>query len=193
MKTNLTYSNMPVDWTELFHISTRFWWTEKINWYSVSLPIDSPVRLSRRSIEVSQNRSDCRILSLSLSRHSNVSSLKTVPEKITHLVHTIKTATDRHGRSLSVAFFALPSKVDYPDYYDIIQRPIDLKRIESRQYTSIEDLSNDLQLMFDNACLYNEPGSTIYRVKDDTEQGYEQHLLFLNRLGCIDSSTSPDE
>ena len=58
----------------------------------------------------------------------------------------------------------LPSKVEYPDYYEIIQRPIDLKRIESRQYSSINDLANDLQLMFDNACLYNEPGSTIYRV-----------------------------
>jgi hypothetical protein len=41
---------------------------------------------------------------------------------------------------------------------------MDFKRIESRQYSSINELSNDLQLMFDNACLYNEPGSTIYRV-----------------------------
>ncbi|CAF2674160.1 unnamed protein product [Rotaria sp. Silwood2] len=68
-----------------------------------------------------------------------------------------------HGRILSTVFLTLPSKIDYPDYYEIIQRPIDLKRIESRQYSSINDLSNDLQLMLDNACLYNEPGSTIYR------------------------------
>ena len=103
----------------------------------------------------------------------NGSSPKTLQEKIAHVIHIVKTATDHRGRSLSAAFFALPAKADYPDYYDIIQRPIDLKRIESRQYTSFEDLFNDLQLMFDNACLYNEPGSTIYRVRRDAHQRHE--------------------
>ncbi|UJR28717.1 hypothetical protein I4U23_009946 [Adineta vaga] len=90
---------------------------------------------------------------------SNISSHKT----LNNLIQTIKTHSDQHGRILSTVFLTLPSKIDYPDYYEIIQRPIDLKRIESRQYSSIEELSNDLQLLFDNACLYNEPGSTIYR------------------------------
>ena len=77
----------------------------------------------------------------------------------------MKTATDGRGRVLSTAFLALPSKLDYPDYYEIIQQPIDLKRIESRQYASIDELVIDFQQMFDNACLYNEPGSTLYRVR----------------------------
>ena len=76
----------------------------------------------------------------------------------------IKAYTDRHGRTLSTVFLTLPSKIDYPDYYEIIHKPIDLKRIESRHYSSINELSNDLKLMFDNALLYNEPGSVIYRV-----------------------------
>ncbi|CAF3715671.1 unnamed protein product [Rotaria sordida] len=91
------------------------------------------------------------------------SSLNTLNNKLNNLIQAIKTYTDHHGRILSTAFLTLPSKIDYPDYYEIIQRPIDLKRIESRQYSSINDLSNDLQLMLDNACLFNEPGSTIYR------------------------------
>jgi hypothetical protein len=97
----------------------------------------------------------------SFPRSANVPIHKTLH----NLIQTIKNHSDQHGRVLSTAFQALPSKVDYPDYYEIIQRPIDLRRIESRQYSSIEELSSDLQLMFDNACLYNEPGSTIYRVR----------------------------
>ena len=91
--------------------------------------------------------------------------MKSFNDKLDHLIQTIKTYTNNHERILSTAFLTLPSKIDYPDYYEIIQRPIDLKRIESRQYQSINDLVNDIQLMLDNACLYNEPGSTIYRVK----------------------------
>ncbi|CAF1429645.1 unnamed protein product, partial [Rotaria sordida] len=90
-------------------------------------------------------------------------SLNTLQDKISYLIQCIKTYTNRHGRTLSTVFLTLPSKLDYPDYYEIIQKPIDLKRIELRQYSSINDLSNDLQLMFDNALLYNEPGSMIYR------------------------------
>ena len=90
--------------------------------------------------------------------------MNTLQDKISYLIQSLKTYTNCHGRILSTVFLTLPSKIDYPDYYEIIQKPIDLKRIESRQYTSINDLSTDLKLMFDNALLYNEPGSMIYRV-----------------------------
>ncbi len=91
-------------------------------------------------------------------------SLNSLQDKISYLIQSIKTYTNRHGRTLSTVFLTLPSKTDYPDYYEIIHKPIDLKKIEYRQYSSINDLSNDLKLMFDNALLYNEPGSMIYRV-----------------------------
>ncbi|CAF1411121.1 unnamed protein product [Adineta ricciae] len=101
-----------------------------------------------------------RVINSTIPKKSfNSPSYKT----LTSLIQTIKNHSDQHGRILSTVFLTLPAKLDYPDYYEIIQRPIDLKRIESRQYTSIQELSDDLQLMFDNACLYNEPGSTIYR------------------------------
>lgn len=90
--------------------------------------------------------------------------MNSLQDKTSYLIHSIKAYTDRHGRNLSTVFLTLPSKIDYPDYYEIIQKPIDLRRIESRQYSSINELSNDIQLMFDNALLYNEPGSMIYRV-----------------------------
>ena len=98
------------------------------------------------------------------NRISMKKSLNTIQEKISYLISTLKNFTDRHGRTLSTPFLTLPSKADYPDYYKIIARPIDFKRIETRSYPSIEDLIGDFQQMFDNACTYNEPGSPIYRV-----------------------------
>ncbi|CAG2065305.1 unnamed protein product, partial [Timema podura] len=56
---------------------------------------------------------------------------------------------------------------EYPDYYEVIKRPIDLERIgqklKSNQYESLEDMVSDFVLMFDNACKYNEPDSQIYK------------------------------
>ncbi|KAG1687281.1 Protein polybromo-1 [Nymphon striatum] len=71
------------------------------------------------------------------------------------------------GRKLSSIFMKLPSKTDYPDYYEVIKRPIDMQRIQTRlqatQYESLEDMLADFVLMFDNACKYNEPDSQIYK------------------------------
>ncbi|CAF0886930.1 unnamed protein product, partial [Didymodactylos carnosus] len=95
------------------------------------------------------------------------SSLKNLQDKLNCLFNSIKTYTSHQGRILSTEFLILPSKVDYPDYYEIIQRPIDMQRIQQKLsaglYSSLNDLINDIQLMLDNACLYNEPGSTIYK------------------------------
>ena len=90
--------------------------------------------------------------------------MNSLQDKISSLIQSIKNLTNRQGRTLSSVFLTLPSKIDYPDYYEIISKPIDFKRIESQKYSSIDELSHDLQLMFDNALLYNEPGSMIYRV-----------------------------
>lgn len=36
------------------------------------------------------------------------------------------------GRTLSGPFMKLPSKQELPDYYNIIKRPIDIKKIQQR-------------------------------------------------------------
>ena len=61
---------------------------------------------------------------------------------------------------------------DYPDYYDIIRKPMDLLKIQqkltSQQYQHVEDMASDCVQMFDNACRYNEPDSLIYKVLADS-------------------------
>ena len=57
---------------------------------------------------------------------------------------------------------------EYPDYYDIIRKPIDLVKIQQKitgsHYGNLEELANDFTLMFDNASKYNEPDSLLYKV-----------------------------
>nr|CAC70156.1 polybromodomain protein [Brugia malayi] len=87
--------------------------------------------------------------------------------KLYELYNLIRNYKDERGRELSLPFLQLPSKFDYPDYYDVIRRPIDLtkirNRITSNYYDSTDALISDFNLMFDNACRYNEPESMIYK------------------------------
>lgn len=66
---------------------------------------------------------------------------------------------------IGVFYFLLQ---EYPDYYEVIKKPIDLEKIgqklASSHYENLEELLSDLVLMFDNACRYNEPDSQIYKV-----------------------------
>ena len=66
----------------------------------------------------------------------------------------------------SGVFMELPSKKNYPDYYDIISEPIDMKEIDNKiktnQYKTEEEMISDCKLMFSNCRLYNEEGSAIY-------------------------------
>lgn len=59
------------------------------------------------------------------------------------------------------------NKVDVPDYYKVIQHPMDLAKVKSKlnlgEYSSNYDFMNDIQLIFRNCDLYNNSGSPIYR------------------------------
>lgn len=71
------------------------------------------------------------------------------------------------GRPLYPAFQFLPSKRRYPEYFSVIDSPIDLKiiaqKIQSGEYTNLSELEKDLNNMVRNACQFNEPGSQIYK------------------------------
>lgn len=79
---------------------------------------------------------------------------------------TVRDYQDNKGKKLSEVFQKLPSRADYPEYYEIIKRPMDMDkiRIKLQHYESIEELAADFMLMLDNACKFNEPDSQIYKV-----------------------------
>lgn len=71
------------------------------------------------------------------------------------------------NRPLAVNFMKLPTKEEFPVYYDVIKKPMDMMRIkhklESRQYVSLLDVVSDFMLMLSNACKFNETDSDIYK------------------------------
>lgn len=83
------------------------------------------------------------------------------------LFSAIMSATSDDGRQIASLFQMLPPKSIYPDYYEIVTEPIDLKiiaeRIQAQEYASLNDLEKDLGLVVRNAKTYNAPGSQIYK------------------------------
>ncbi|XP_077581502.1 polybromo 1, like isoform X2 [Stigmatopora nigra] len=105
-------------------------------------------------------------------RKSGVSPKKTkyltpLQQKLNELYDAVRNFTDRRGRRLSTIFLRLPSRAELPDYYATIKRPIDMERLRSHmaagRYQDVETLAEDFTVMFNNACMYNEPESLIYR------------------------------
>lgn len=96
------------------------------------------------------------------------------------------------NRQLALIFMKLPSKNDYPDYYEVIKNPIDMEKIafklKNSSYLSLEELVSDFVLMFDNACKYNEPDSQIYK-----DALILQRLCLQTKMQlCEDEDSVPD-
>lgn len=81
----------------------------------------------------------------------------------------IMTAVDAldNNRPLYTMFQLLPSKKMYPEYYSVIDHPIDLKfianKIQTNAYSNLNDMEKDILQMVKNAQTFNEPGSQIYK------------------------------
>ena len=67
-----------------------------------------------------------------------------------------------------------PSATMYPQYYMVIKKPIDLKeilqKIRSEAYISMEEMVSDVDLMVENACIFNEEDSQVYKVRREREK-----------------------
>ena len=59
----------------------------------------------------------------------------------------------------------LPTRRELPEYYQIIKKPIDLKKIKDKimkqKYFSLCDMEDDMILLCSNARTYNEEGSQV--------------------------------
>lgn len=77
-------------------------------------------------------------------------------------------------------FMEKPPRKIYPDYYDIIQNPIDMNTIEHNirtdRYATVEDVVSDYRLMFSNCRQYNEEGSNIYEDANTLERALNDKL-----------------
>jgi hypothetical protein len=81
-------------------------------------------------------------------------------------VQSLTRALSLSGTLLCEFFLELPSRVEYPDYYKVIEQPISIEEIEqklnSKKYRNPHAMFSDLSLMVDNALRYNEDGSPVH-------------------------------
>ena len=88
-------------------------------------------------------------------------------------------------------FMKLPCKKEYPDYYEVISKPIDMGIIETRiktgHYKSGLEMVGDCKLMFSNCRMYNEEGSSIY---EDANILEEVLLSKAREIGVLDGEYS---
>ncbi|KAF9469838.1 Bromodomain-containing protein, partial [Collybia nuda] len=94
-----------------------------------------------------------------------------VKEQGLKLWQTVKDAVNKEGRNISVDFLKKPSKRQYADYYQFIQKPIALddikKQLDHGGYGSLEAVKQDLELCFNNAKQYNMKDSDIWKDAKD--------------------------
>ncbi|XP_014669868.1 PREDICTED: protein polybromo-1-like, partial [Priapulus caudatus] len=94
-------------------------------------------------------------------------SVQEIDQQLEELFSAAYNLQDSAGREVSIVFRILPSRRVYPEYYDIIDNPIDLKtigqRVQEGRYRSLEEIEKDLLQMVKNAKMFNKPGSQIYK------------------------------
>ncbi|CAG9311445.1 unnamed protein product [Blepharisma stoltei] len=74
-------------------------------------------------------------------------------------------------------------KLKIPDYYDVIEHPMDFgtikKKLNNNVYESGEDLIADFDLVFENCRTYNQPDSDAYLMCVQVENVYKNQLKVL--------------
>eukprot|EP01119_Soliformovum_irregulare_P000497 TRINITY_DN10345_c0_g1_i2.p1 TRINITY_DN10345_c0_g1~~TRINITY_DN10345_c0_g1_i2.p1 ORF type:complete len:394 (-),score=83.47 TRINITY_DN10345_c0_g1_i2:26-1207(-) len=86
----------------------------------------------------------------------------TINEKVGAICDELEDVTDHHGRLIIELFLALPSRAEYPSYYNIITHPISIEQIRKKNYLRASDVKRDFELLFANAQQFNLPDSLIY-------------------------------
>lgn len=97
---------------------------------------------------------------------------------------------DDEGRVLSIEFMKLPSRQKRPDYYEIIRKPVDIKRIMQRiedgKYFDFTELEKDFVQLCQNAQIYNEEQSLIY------EDSIQLQQVFFNAKQNLQASLADE-
>ena len=87
-------------------------------------------------------------------------------DQIDYFMEEFVNFRDPAGKVLSYPFNNLPEKKELPDYYKTIKNPIDIEKINSKRekfvYKHFDDFIDDIILMLENCCQYNEPNSSLW-------------------------------
>ncbi|KAM6987201.1 putative global transcription activator SNF2L2 [Aplochiton taeniatus] len=117
-------------------------------------------------------------------------------KQLSMLVDMVINYKDGLGRQISKGFVQLPSKKEVPEYYELIRKPVDFRRIRERvrnhKYRSVGDLEKDILLLCDNAQAFNLEGSQIYEDSIVIKSVFEsaRRRIIVNEDGAISHEDS---
>ncbi|XP_041130256.1 protein polybromo-1-like isoform X3 [Polyodon spathula] len=101
------------------------------------------------------------------SEVESMSSCMEMSNPIFQLYEAVRGGRNSQGQLVAEPFLQLPSRKEYPDYYQQIKQPISLQQIRNKmknnEYENLDQVDADLNLMFENAKRYNVPNSAIYK------------------------------
>lgn len=87
--------------------------------------------------------------------------------------------THRYSRPFNVPVD--PIALEIPDYPTIIKHPMDFgtikQKLEAGQYEDISDFSGDVNLVFSNACTYNQPGSDVFVMAETLRNLFKKKII----------------
>ena len=70
-----------------------------------------------------------------------------------------------------------PLALGIPDYFKIIKNPMDLSSVEAKlianKYTSPYDFFKDLEQIWQNAFIFNTPGTLVYQMCENISNDYQ--------------------
>ncbi|XP_013104817.2 bromodomain-containing protein homolog [Stomoxys calcitrans] len=100
------------------------------------------------------------------------------------------------ARDTSEIFREPVDTTEVPDYLDIVNQPMDLgtmrSKLDNRQYTSLDQLQSDFDLMIQNCLAYNNKDTVFYRagirMRDQAAPLFQEVRDVLAREGLLDTS-----
>jgi protein polybromo-1 len=146
---------------------------------SLEEEISSSVKLKKRKVEKPTKKRPL------LAKRAEVLSLEV------ELLHSLYDAVRNHkeeetGRLLCASFLRIPNKKSFPEYYDAIECPVDLSRIQYNlkvgKYSSVAAFLGDFDLLLKNAKFFYLTSSKEY--KDACALEDFLHLQ-LDNLECL--------
>ncbi|KAK2141441.1 hypothetical protein LSH36_1097g00005 [Paralvinella palmiformis] len=119
-------------------------------------------------------------------------------------VMRVRGAYKEKGEMNAASWFTQPVDArEVPDYYEIIENPMDFatikRKLEASQYSDLEEFHADMLLVRDNCHRYNPPGTDVRRDCDEVfsfyVQEYERNLQNCHHVSitnsCASSVSSP--
>src|SRR5579859_3319124 len=90
------------------------------------------------------------------------------PKRVPHFAAMQMILTEMQNHAAAWPFVQPVNKEEVPDYYAVVQEPMDLstmeQKLDSDQYTTPDEFVRDAKLIFNNCRAYNGETTTYYKV-----------------------------